>query len=44
MDLKEMGWETELDSHGSPQGPVAGSSECGKDLQVPENAENFFRS
>jgi hypothetical protein len=27
--------DCELDSHGSPQGPMPGSSKHGEDLQVP---------
>jgi hypothetical protein len=38
MDLKEIGWETMNWIH------MVGSSESGRDLRVPENAENFLRS
>jgi hypothetical protein len=36
--------DCELDSHGSTQRPVVGSSEYGNDLQVAENAANFLNS
>jgi hypothetical protein len=44
MDLREIGWESRLDSSGSGEGPVAGSCEHGNETSGSIKAGNFLTS